>query len=93
MRFTASVLAALIMVVSAVPKPETATLDSNVQLATSLVQVPSSEFSFMLSLEKLKTQACRDEKNFLDCLIAGCPPIIPSGGCISEITCYIIWCT
>ncbi|KAI6318106.1 hypothetical protein MCOR31_011767 [Pyricularia oryzae] len=81
MRFTTSVLATLIAVVAAAPAPEAASVDSNVQLATSLVQ------------EKLKAQGCRDEKTFLECLLNGCPPIIPPGGCISEITCYIIWCT
>nr|EAQ70628.1 hypothetical protein MGCH7_ch7g35 [Pyricularia oryzae 70-15] len=78
MRFTTSVLATLIAVVAAAPAPEAASVDSNVQLATSL---------------KLKAQGCRDEKTFLQCLLNGCPPIIPPGGCISEITCYIIWCT
>ncbi|ELQ44089.1 hypothetical protein OOU_Y34scaffold00101g6 [Pyricularia oryzae Y34] len=91
MRFTTSVLATLIAVVAAAPAPEAASVDSNVQLATSLVQDP--DLPFMLASEKLKAQGCRDEKTFLQCLLNGCPPIIPPGGCISEITCYIIWCT
>ncbi|KAI6428753.1 hypothetical protein MCOR21_005399 [Pyricularia oryzae] len=93
MRFTTSVLATLIAVVAAAPAPEAASVDSNVQLATSLVQVLDPDLPFMLASEKLKAQGCRDEKTFLECLLNGCPPIIPPGGCISEITCYIIWCT
>ncbi|KAI6474358.1 hypothetical protein MCOR17_002164 [Pyricularia oryzae] len=42
MRFTTSVLATLIAVVAAAPAPEAASVDSNVQLATSLVQDESS---------------------------------------------------
>lgn len=66
---------------------------SKLQPRSCLFPVLDPDLPFMLASEKLKAQGCRDEKTFLECLLNGCPPIIPPGGCISEITCYIIWCT